>query len=156
LKAARIVNGLVAEVTNIPEGFELSDMFHADAGFVACPDDVTEGMTCNAGVFGPAPEMVIYTPVPATISDRQFYQQLAVAGIITEDEALAAVQTGAIPDALAEIIDGMPSEKKFGAKMMVGGAVSFERDHPLTKEIATAFGMQSNAVDEFFRDAARL
>ena len=35
------------------------------------------------------------------ISDRQFYQALAMKGLVTKDEALAAVQTGTIPQALA-------------------------------------------------------
>ena len=38
--------------------------------------------------------------VPAIISDRQFYQNLAVRGVITQAEALAAVGPGTIPPAM--------------------------------------------------------
>src|SRR5260221_7548328 len=50
--------------------------------------------------------------VPATISDRQFYQQLAIAGIITEHEALAA-NAAIIPPPLLDIIDEKTADQQF-------------------------------------------
>src|SRR5437899_12475242 len=47
------------------------------------------------------------TPVPEVISDRQFFQQLAVLGIISQDEALAS-NAAVIPPPLLNIINGMP------------------------------------------------
>jgi hypothetical protein len=44
--------------------------------------------------------------------DRQFYQQLAVMHVITEDEALAS-NAAVIPAPLLAIIDQMPAEQQF-------------------------------------------
>lgn len=154
--AARIANGVVTEVIVIPVGLKLNEMFHPDAGFVECASDIEVGQTYADGVFGPKPAPVIVQYVPPSISDRQFFQQLAVEGIITQDEALAAVQSGTIPPALNVVIDGMPEADRFNAKMLIGGAVSFERNHPLTATVAAAVGMTETEVDDFFRAAAQL
>jgi hypothetical protein len=52
----------------------------------------------------PAPAPVIVAPAPVIISDRQFFQTLAVEGRITEDEALAAVKTGELPATLQTLV----------------------------------------------------
>lgn len=95
--------------------------------------------------------------VPQTISDRQFFQQAAVAGIITQDEALAAVTIGAIPVALQAIVDGIQdANEKFGAKMLLSGATVFDRTHPLTEAVGAALGWSRQQVDDFFIQAAGL
>lgn len=93
--------------------------------------------------------------VPASISDRQFFQQLAVLGVITEDEALAA-NAAIIPAALVAIIDQMPAEQQFAAKMLVSSATVFERNHPMTEAIGVSYGWTSEQIDDFFRAAAKL
>jgi hypothetical protein len=94
-------------------------------------------------------------PVPAAISDRQFFQQLAIQGIITEDQALAA-NAAVIPPPLLALIEGMPQDQQFGVKMLVGGAVVFHRNHPVTEAIGTAYGWSPTQIDDFFRAAAKL
>jgi hypothetical protein len=95
--------------------------------------------------------------VPAFISDRQFFQQLAIVNTISQDEALAAVATGTIPPPLMAFVDALPTDAdKFNAKMLLAGAVIFERNHPLTAAIAMAQGMTSEQVDAFFIAAAQL
>lgn len=94
--------------------------------------------------------------VPLSISDRQFFQQLAVQGIISQDDALAAVRTGAIPEALQQLINGLPVDQQFGATMIVAGATTFERSHPLTIAIGSAYGWSVDRLDAFFRAAAAL
>lgn len=94
-------------------------------------------------------------PVPQSISDRQFFQQLAIEGIISEAEALAS-NAAVIPQPLLDIIDAMPAENQFAAKMLVSGATVFERHHEMTIVIGAARGMTSEQVDDFFRAAARL
>lgn len=101
----------------------------------------------------PDPAPVPPVVVPQVISDRQFFQQLAIAGICTQAEALAAVQTGAIPSAMNSIISQMPSDQQFAAKMIVCGATAFERNHPMTLAIGAAYGWTSDQVDDFFRAA---
>jgi hypothetical protein len=43
------------------------------------------------------------------ISDRQFYQQLAIQGIVTQAEALAAVGPGTLPSKLSSLISQLPA-----------------------------------------------
>ena len=100
--------------------------------------------------YVPPPE-----PVPAEISDRQFFQQLAVAGLITEEQALAA-NAAVIPSPLLAIIGQMPSGDQFAAKMLVSGATVFQRNHPMTEAIGAAYGWTAAQIDDFFRAAALL
>ena len=103
--------------------------------------------------YPPAPA----EPVPPSISDRQFFQQLAIAGKITQDEALAAVKTGTIPAMLQAIIDAMPDAgNRFNAEMLLSGATVFLRAHPLTEALGEAQGMTSEEIDALFRAAAQL
>ena len=96
-------------------------------------------------------------PVPSTISDRQFFQQAAVSQIITQAEALAAVQTGTIPPVLQTVVDGITdSDQKFAATMLLSGATVFERNHPFTHAVGTALGWTSEQIDGFFMAAAAL
>lgn len=95
-------------------------------------------------------------PVPDTISDRQFFQQLAIAGVISQEEALAAVKTGDIPGALSGFVAALDDAARFNAEMLLSGATVFQRNHPLTDAIAMAQGMTPAQVDDFFRAAAAL
>ncbi len=95
-------------------------------------------------------------PVPSTISDRQFFQQLAVGGLITESEALAAVQTGTLPAAIVAFIDQLPDEQQFPASMLLTGATSFERAYPLTEAFLAMYEMDGEHIDQLWRDAIQL
>lgn len=97
------------------------------------------------------------TPVPQVISDRQFYQQAALQSIIMQAEALAAVQTGAIPTILMNIVNGIADPtQQFAAKMILSGATQFERNNPLTASIGTALGWTPAQIDAFFIAASAL
>lgn len=52
--AARISEGLVVEVVELPEGVEIPDAFHPDVGFVECPEGISVGMRYVDGEFHPA------------------------------------------------------------------------------------------------------
>ena len=95
-------------------------------------------------------------PVPPVISDRQFFQQLALMGFITQQEALDAVKTGAIPAALQMVVDALPSAAKFAAEMSLSGAVEFRRAHPLTSSLGVAMGWTKAQIDQLWRDASLL
>ena len=96
-------------------------------------------------------------PVPQIISDRQFFQQAAVLSLITQAEALAAVQTGAIPAMLQTVVDELPdADTRFAATMLLAGATQFERNHPLTVEVGVHLGLTTAQVDDFFIAAAQL
>lgn len=94
--------------------------------------------------------------VPETISDRQFYQMLAMTGKITQDEALAAVQIGAIPAALSGFLAGLSPDEQFAAKMLLSGAVEFHRHHPLTLAVGQAQGLTEADIDQFWIGASQL
>jgi hypothetical protein len=73
------------------------------------------------------------------ISDRQFFQALAMQGKITEQEAEDAVATGSIPPAMQAIVDGISDHNQnFAAKMLLKGATEFSRTHPLVAMFAAA------------------
>lgn len=94
---------------------------------------------------------------PEMISDRQFFQQAAIAGLITQAEALSAVQTGAIPAVLQSVVDSITDPgQQFAATMMLSGATIFERNHPLTEAVGAYLGWTSAQVDQFFIAAAQL
>jgi len=103
------------------------------------------------------PTLIAYLspPVP-DISRRQFYQQLAVQGIITQAEALAAVTSGSIPAALQVLINGLPSSEQFPATMLIVGNDTYHRSHPLVAQIGIAYGWTSAQMDAFFNAAAAL
>lgn len=95
-------------------------------------------------------------PVPSSISDRQFFQQLAVMKLITEQEAEDAVAAGTIPTSLAALVELLPEQARHGARMLLKGATVFERRHEMTDTIAWMYGFDAAAVDQLFRDASAL
>lgn len=97
-----------------------------------------------------------FKPVPASVSDRQFFQQAALMGFITQEEALAAVSTGAIPATFSEVIGKMFDDNQFAAKMMVSGATVFERNHPLTLVFGELMGLNKDELDDLFIGASKL
>lgn len=97
------------------------------------------------------------SPVPASISDRQFAHALKKQGIITHEEALVFVKAGELPAALAVIVAGIKDqEAREDAELLLSGAVEFHRAHPLTAAVAQAYGWGDQETDNFFRAAAEL
>lgn len=102
-----------------------------------------------------APYVAPPAPVPQSISDRQFAHELRIREIITQAEALAFVKTGALPAPLQTLLAGLPSQAaRDDAELLLAGATTFERNHPLTAVFAAGFGWDEAATDQFFRDAA--
>ena len=95
-------------------------------------------------------------PVPQQISDRQFFQQLAISGTITQADALAAVKTGTIPVALQALINELPADQQFSAEMIISGSTIFHRDSSLTVTLGTSYGWNSRQIDAFFKAASAL
>ncbi len=105
-----------------------------------------------APVIEPQPE----EPVPASISDRQFAQQLAVLGTITEAEAIAWAARGDLPDAMEAAIASLPRDAQFSARMLLSSATLYERAHPLAYVLAGLLGYDHEALDDLWRAAAVL
>ena len=94
--------------------------------------------------------------VPPDISDRQFFQQLALDGDITQDEALAAVTVGAMPKAIASAVAQLPAGQQFPAKMALCGATLFERATPFVGMLGPVLGKTPAQLDAIWRAAALL
>ncbi|CAO4134668.1 hypothetical protein [Methylorubrum extorquens] len=99
----------------------------------------------------PAPE----PQVPEIISDRQFAQALALAGTITQAEALAWAARGELPQAMEDALDHIPDAdgQRFGARMMLAAATTYERHHPLSEQLG---GLLTNPATGKSYDAAAL
>lgn len=98
----------------------------------------------------------ILIPVPEEISDRQFAMGLAIAGLITQPEALAFVKTGEVPAALQAMIGVIEdNDARFDAEMLVSGATVFKRSHPLVGMIASQIGWTEQQTDQFWYDCAQ-
>lgn len=95
-------------------------------------------------------------PVPAEISDRQFFQQMAIEGRITEQEALDAVGSGAIPSAMDALVEQLPANQRFAARMLIRGATTFRRTHPVTELIGQLYGLDGDQIDDLWRNASEL
>jgi hypothetical protein len=79
-----------------------------------------------------------------------------VQSIITQAQALAAVQGGTIPAPLQTVVNGLPSSEQFAATMMLAADATFSPTHPMTIAIGTAYGWTSAQIDSFFQAAAQL
>jgi hypothetical protein len=95
-------------------------------------------------------------PVPSSISDRQFAQQLAILGMITEGEALAWAARGDLPPALDTAIEALPGIERFAARMLLSAATSYERAHPLVAQLGEVMGYDAAGLDDLWRKAAEL
>lgn len=89
------------------------------------------------------------------ISDRQFAQQLAIDGVITEAEALAWAARGDLPTALEAVVSQL-GERAFAARMLLSAATTYERGHPLTGVLGGLLGYEPADLDRLWQDAAAL
>ena len=96
------------------------------------------------------------TVLPSVISDRQFFQQLAIENYITQDEAINAVSIGAIPSVLEGFVNSLPLEYQFNARMILSGATEFERYHPMVAMVGQYMGLSDADIDGFFQRASLL
>lgn len=118
--------------------------------------------TTGAGEF--VDETAVVDPVadvvvPEAISDRQFYQMLALtekpdgSGTwITQSEALAAVNTGVLPAAIDAFVSSLPNDTQFVARMNLAGS-TYLFSHPMTQQLAIATGID---IAAFWRAAYEL
>lgn len=96
-------------------------------------------------------------PVPEVISDRQFFEALWEGGHISYEEAVAAVETGAIPATMEGFIAILESFDEIGAKkarLLLKGATEFRRDNYLIPVFGSMYGMSGAEIDDLWRYAA--
>jgi hypothetical protein len=95
-------------------------------------------------------------PVPSVITRRQLLIALTTAGLITEAEALAAAQTGAVPEAIDEFFSTLPSAQQTAARITWATMTQVERHHPLVHAVIDAQLATAEQVDALFTAAAQL
>lgn len=92
-------------------------------------------------------------PTPSEIADWQFAGELRDRGIMSQEEAVAFSGRGEIPARLAQLIAGLPEDEQDDTTLLLSGAKTIQRAHPLVAKIAPAFGWDEAATDDFFRKA---
>lgn len=132
--------------SNPPPGF--------DAGVIAIQHDTAGGDWTYNGTALVAPPAVVY--VPQMISRRQFFQQLAVQGVITQAEAIAVLGAGTMPPELQTVLNALPAAQQFAASCFLLAAGDILRTHLMTLAIGTAYGWSSAQIDALFTAAALL
>lgn len=98
---------------------------------------------------------------PETISDRQFFHALWKAGKITLAEARAAVQTGQMPadiEAFFMLLGESEETPEVAGdeRMLIEGATTFNRSHPMTSMFGAMYGMSDLEIDALWRLAGTL
>lgn len=93
----------------------------------------------------------IANAVPLDVTDRQFFQAAALAGMITKDEAIAMIASGVLPAALNSAMATLPIDQQFAAKMKTIGARLFQRSDPFLNVLGAAMGKTSSDIDALFR-----
>jgi hypothetical protein len=140
-------------------GVSVDDPANKATWMCAFTEDVTQAErdTAQSIVDSFTVEQMQAPATPRLISDRQFFQALALQGAITQEEALAAVRSGAIPAAMQAFIDAIADqEQQFGATMLLSGAVEFDRNHPLVESFRRAMGWTVQHTNDLWRLAATL
>ncbi|MCH4542710.1 hypothetical protein [Ochrobactrum sp. A-1] len=152
-------SGAIISMTNDIEQSQIAGVdiigIDSDFGFTYGPGGNVYGKIWDgAAIVEPSPSS---EPIPDEISRRQFFQYLAAIGIISKDEALAAMQGGVIPTPLQAIIDQLPTEDdKFNAQMFVVGAQNFNRLHWLTDAVRQAMQWTIEQRNDFWRSASKI
>jgi hypothetical protein len=129
-----------------------------NGGRMTVPDDRHRQMIAEWEAAGNKVPPYVAPPdrIPVEISDRQFFQQMAIEGRITQVEALDAVGSGVIPAAMDVLVEQLPENHRFAARMLIRGATTFRRDHPVTELIGQLYGMTAEQIDTTWRNAAKL
>ena len=140
----------------------LFDSIGTEIPFGASPDDVEEHgreifARAAAGEFGPVAEHVPRPPkVPEAVSTRQFYQQLALDGEISLEEAIAAVKTGALPSRFRSLVDSLNGPEKINTVFAVVGSEEVNRKDPAITRIVAELGWSTEKFNRLFTEAAKL
>ncbi|UXQ89164.1 hypothetical protein [Synechococcus phage MinM1] len=89
-------------------------------------------------------------PPPITLTNRQLFAALALAGLITTEEALAAGRTGEVPAAIEAVFASLPPQDAFLARLTWATMREVPRDHPLIAAMVAAQLATPQQVDALF------
>lgn len=93
-------------------------------------------------------------PTPQSMSRLQFLVGLATEGLISEEDALAAATTGAVPVNFAPLIEAMPEGERIKARLTWAAMSVALRNDPLLLAAFTFVGKDATFIDNFFRTHA--
>ncbi|MGX1786829.1 hypothetical protein ACWIGM_08840 [Bosea sp. NPDC055332] len=126
-----------------------------DFGAVLISQDDRPVLWSEFEASGIVPTEFVPSPPPIVpITDRQFAHELAVRGTITEEEALDWAARGDLPAVMESAIGTLPTEARFAARMLLRGAVTYDRQHPIVDQIGAIFGYNQAEIDDLWRAAA--
>ena len=63
---------------------------------------------------------------------------------------------GTIPADMAALVDQLPANQQFTARMLLKGATTFRSDHPLSDLLAGLYGLSEEQKLDLFRVASQL
>lgn len=151
----QVLNGKIVNVTIQPTSFQPDGIFYVTANDQYGIGDLYDPINGEFTKFVPEPEPLPEPAMPV-ITDRQFFQQLAIMGLISESEAIAAVASGTLPVQFETMIESLPSEQRFNARILLSGATQFIRTYPLVEAFRQFIGFSKEQVDQLWIDAAKL
>jgi hypothetical protein len=89
-------------------------------------------------------------PAPIVLTSRQLFAALALTGMITQAEALAAGRTGEVPAAVEAVFATLPAQDAFLARLTWATMRDVPRDHPLIAAMVAAGVATAEQVDALF------
>jgi hypothetical protein len=98
----------------------------------------------------PEPQPEPPPPPVITLTNRQLFAALAMTGMITQDEALAAGRTGEVPAAVDAVFATLPAQDAFLARLTWATMRDVPRDHPLIAAMVAAGVATGEQVDALF------
>jgi hypothetical protein len=110
---------------------------------------IAEGNTPEPYVTPPA-------PIPTAVSRRQLLLGLVAGGWITEDEAVAAATTGAVPAALQAVIDTLPEADRIPARITWAAMTTAYRSDALWTAIIASGTATAANIDTLFDMASQM
>jgi hypothetical protein len=120
---------------------------------IAAYQDVIVAFNAAKTVEDAKPTLQVVNP----LSIRQFYQVLAVRGLIAKAEALSALKNGILPQLLQTFVDGISdADKNWTTAMFLIGSNSFSKDHPVVVELIASKGWSKTQVDDLWQFGATL
>lgn len=95
-------------------------------------------------------------PPVDTITRKQYFDQLAKQGIVTQQEADSALN-GKLPNSMMSILDTIENiTSRYSANQMLSTGESFYRNQPILYYIGNGYGMTEEQTDQLFDDALSL
>lgn len=83
-------------------------------------------------------------PLPPSVTVRQFAQAVAMLGYITQIEALNWATRRALPAQMEDMLDSIPEQYRWDARMLVEGASTYEPSN----DFVTMFAIIANITEE--------